>query len=214
MKIFILTGLLVASTAQAGLEWEKKEITLKVHPAQVSANAVYRFSNTGKDPVNLSAVKPLCGCLAPKIAKRTYAPGESGELTVTFDLRNRTGPQRKTTKVATGDGTETKLYIECNIPKTYDIAPVMMKWLKGNSATTKTAKLVNPNPEPIKLLSVASSHKDLPAVLKTIREGFEYEVIVTRQPGAKNARSVIRINTEPPPGQEESKTLKLYVHAQ
>jgi hypothetical protein len=73
--------------------------------------------------------------------------------------------------------------------------------------------LRNPNAIPIKLLSVSSSNELLPAELKTIREGFEYEVVVLRKPGAVNARAVIRIRTEPPPGLTESKSIKLYVSA-
>ncbi|VGO21697.1 DUF1573 domain-containing protein [Pontiella sulfatireligans] len=212
MKWIIAIGLLAGSSAWAGLRWEASTQTLKVHPTQIEAMAVFRFSNAGDQLVTLSSVNVTCGCLAPRLDKRTYAPGESGELAVKFDLRNRTGKQHKATVVKTSDGATVSLFIDADIPKSYDIAPIMMTWAGDNPAATKTAKLTNSNKEPIKLLSVASSHKALPAELKTIREGFEYEVVVTRLPAAKNARSVVRITTEPPPGQTEAKTLKFYVH--
>jgi hypothetical protein len=210
MKTLIALCLL-AGVAHAGLEWETTEIRLEVHPAQASAKAVFRFSNSGKEAVTIGDVKVGCGCLAPKLAKRTYGPGEEGELTILFDLRNRSGKQSKTATVRTSDGKSVDLVVTGNLPNAYEMSPVMMRI--AGTEKTKTARLVNPNDIPIKLLSATSSQKDLPAELKTIREGFEYEVLITRQPGARNARAVIRIEVEPPPGLSEAKIIKLYAHA-
>lgn len=214
MKLFIAIVLCCVSAAQASLKWESRDQTLKVHPTQVFADAAYRFTNAGNKPVTISHVKVMCGCLSHKLSQYTYEPGESGEIIIRFDLRNRTAKQNKGTKVATNDGMEVVLHTKTDIPRAYNIAPIMMKWLKGNTAKTKTARLTNPNQTPIRLHSPTSSHKDLPVELKTVREGYEYEVVITRRPEAVNARAVVRIRTEPPPGHRESKTLKLYVHAQ
>jgi hypothetical protein len=205
---------LLAATAQAGLEWEQKEIKLSVLPTQVAANAVFRFSNTGETPVALGEVHVGCGCLSAKPARRSYAPGERGELTVRFELENRTGPQRKAAYVETDDGARTELVINCNIPESFAIEPRMLMWRKGDTAPSKTARLVNPNPQPIKLSPPTSSLASLPVEMKTIRDGFEYEVVVSRKPSAAPARAVIRIQTAPPPGQTEAKVLKLYAYAQ
>ncbi|WP_372806728.1 DUF1573 domain-containing protein [Pontiella sp.] len=201
----------LACAARAGLKWETTEVRLEVHPAQASASAVFRFSNAGKEAVTIGDVKVGCGCLAPQLAKRTYGPGEEGELTIRFDLGNRSGPQSKTTTVRTSDGQSVDLVVSGNLPKAYDVLPAMMRI--GGTEKTKTARLVNPNPIPIRLLSATSSHKELSAELKTIREGFEYEVLITRKPAASNARAVIRIELEPPPGKSDAKILKLYAHA-
>ncbi|VGO17353.1 hypothetical protein PDESU_05949 [Pontiella desulfatans] len=213
MKLITTLCLLACCASRAGLEWKEKEVAMEVLPTQVFTEAVFRFTNAGPQPITIGDVRVGCGCLAPRLAKRTYAVGEDGELVIRFDLRNRTGQQKKQVVVKTSDGAETKLTTLADIPKAYDIAPIMMKWVDGNTAESKTAKLVNPNKIPIKLVSANSSHKDLPVVLKTIREGFEYEVVVTRAPTARNARAVVRIETEKLDGQE-SKTLKFYVHAQ
>lgn len=213
MRIWFLCALMVSVSAAAGLEWKQKEVTLQVHPTQISAEAAFRFSNTGNAPVSIADISINCGCLSTKPTRPSYAPGEEGTLTVMVNLQGRTGPFRKVVKVKGSDGEEHVLAVVAEIPRAYSIAPIMMKWVKGNAAETKTARLTNPNREPIRIHSVTSSHKSLPAELKTIREGFEYEVIVTRLPEAINARSVVRIQTEPPPGQKKSKTLKFYVHA-
>lgn len=213
MRGFFLAAMLTATLAQAGLEWQHEEVELKVHASQAAADAVFPFTNTGKDPIQFSSLKPGCGCLAPRLSKRTCPPGESGELIVRFDLRNRTGKQRKAMVVNTDDGASVSLITVTDIPTAYTISPMLIKWAAGSSETNKMATLSNPNKEPIRLLSITSSHAGLPAELKTVREGFEYEVVVMRKSDEKNMRSVIRITTEPPAGHKGSKTLKIYAHA-
>jgi hypothetical protein len=210
--IFML--LLLSSVAHAGLEWEQKEIKLSVLPTQVAADAVFRFANKGEAPVTLGEVRVGCGCLSAKPTKRILAPGEQGELKIRFDLENRTGLQRKAVFVETDSGEKAELFVVCDIPESFSIEPRLLTWRQGDQATNKTTRLVNPNPHPIKLSPPTSSLASLPVEMKTIREGFEYEVIVSRNPSAKNARAVIRVQTEPPPGQAESKVLKIYAYAQ
>ena len=214
MKRWILAALLAAPAAQADFEWAQKELKMQTHPTQVSADAIFRFSNEGNAPIKIERVKVSCSCLAPKLTKRTYASGEKGELTIQLDLRNRIGKQHKTVLVTTSDGVETKLSIITDIPEAYTVESKNIIWKIGDEEKIKTLRLKNPNADPIELRSLTSSNSELPTELKTIREGFEYEVIVTRNTDQKNARSVIRISLEPPAGQTQSKTLKLYVYAQ
>lgn len=214
MKTLVMVCLSAASVAQASLDWEREECHPAVHPTQASANSVFRFVNTGEKPVAITDVRITCGCLSPKLEKSVFAPGEAGKLLVGFDLRNRTGKQRKAVIVKTDDGIETRLYVECDIPWAYVPEPKKVLWKKGDNAPAKTVRLRNPGTLPIKLLSATSSCEGLPVELKSIREGFEYVVVITRETSAANARSVVRITTEPPPGLTKSKTIKLYVHAQ
>ena len=100
-----------------------------------------------------------------------------------------------------------------DIPRAFTLKSPLLNWDKGDASPEKRVTLHNPNAVPVKLLSITSSNELLPAEIKTIREGFEYEVVVLRKPGAVNARAVLRIRTEPPPGLAESKLIKLYVSA-
>ncbi|MEE9368422.1 MAG: DUF1573 domain-containing protein [Pontiella sp.] len=214
MRLLFLIALFAGLSAHAKLEWEQKEVKVNVHATQLSADAVFHFSNTGTAPDSLADIRVSCGCLSPKPTKRIYAPGENGELVISLDLRNRTGKQRKAFAVTSDDGSATQLFVEVNIPEVYTMAPILVVWPKGTGEKSKTSRLVNPNPNPIRLLSATSSNADFPVELKVIREGFEYEVVVSRLTAASNVRSVIRIATEIALGQTESKILKLYVHAQ
>ncbi|NJN25043.1 MAG: DUF1573 domain-containing protein [Cyclobacteriaceae bacterium] len=55
----------------------------------------FKFSNTGKSELNIRAIKPNCACTVVKMDKDTYAPGESGILSVQFDATGRQGTQQK-----------------------------------------------------------------------------------------------------------------------
>jgi hypothetical protein len=46
------------------------------------AEAHFRFKNCGSFPVRITNVVPSCKCLAPKIEKRPYAPGEISDFTL------------------------------------------------------------------------------------------------------------------------------------
>jgi len=213
MTKLVLFAWMTALTAGAELEWAQKSVTLQVHPTQMSADAVFNFTNTGDEPASIRDIKITCGCLAAKPVKDHYAPGESGQVVVMFNLEGRKGKQNKQVEVTTDGGQHVDLSIAADIPEAYHADTSVLLWKKGDEARQKTIHLTNLNPMPIGLHSITSSLKGLPAELKTIREGFEYEVTVSRNTEGRNARSVVRIKMDPPPGQTESKELKYYVIA-
>lgn len=64
---------------------------------------VIRFTNNGTAPLEIVDVSASCGCTAGKPDKRFYQPGESGEIEVTFNPRNRNGQQRTRVTIRTND---------------------------------------------------------------------------------------------------------------
>lgn len=213
MKTLVIALLLVVNVS-AGLEWKETEATLEVHPVQVAATALFAFANNGQQTITIETVDVSCSCLAPSLSRQVFRPGEKGEVGIRFNLEERTGPQRKKATVVTHDGKREELWVSVEIPKLYTVSPVMMTWPEGSKRMPKTARLLNPNPQPIKLLHADSSHKDVAVELKAVRDGFEYEVLVAPTPAASNARSVVRIQPECPPGLDEAKIVKFYVHVQ
>lgn len=55
----------------------------------------YRFKNTGKVPLVIANCRSTCGCTVPEWPKEEIEPGETGEITATFNTQDRTGGQRK-----------------------------------------------------------------------------------------------------------------------
>lgn len=62
----------------------------------------FPFTNTGRSPLVISAVNGSCGCTVAKDwPTKPIAPGEGGEITVSFDSTGRSGKQVKTVSVVT-----------------------------------------------------------------------------------------------------------------
>jgi len=79
---------------------------------------VYKFENTGNEPLVISNAKGSCGCTVPKWPKNPIAPGESGEILVTFNSKGKTGKQTKrVTITANTDPAQTFLTITGQVTK-------------------------------------------------------------------------------------------------
>jgi len=66
--------------------------------------AKFQFTNTGKSPLIVSNVQVSCGCTAPNFTSEPVMPGKMGEITLTFDPKNRVGKFVKSATV-THNGT-------------------------------------------------------------------------------------------------------------
>jgi len=58
-------------------------------------NHVYEITNTGKNPLVISEVKPGCGCTAPEFTKDPILPGKKGKITLSFDSSSFDGAIQK-----------------------------------------------------------------------------------------------------------------------
>lgn len=61
----------------------------------------YEITNTGDKPLIISNVHPACGCTAPDYTKEPIAPGQKGQVTLSFDSQNFSGIISKTAQVYT-----------------------------------------------------------------------------------------------------------------
>ncbi|MDR2207194.1 MAG: DUF1573 domain-containing protein [Flavobacteriaceae bacterium] len=59
----------------------------------------YEVTNTGKNPLIISAVKPGCGCTVPDYTKDPILPGEKGEITLNFDSSSFDGSIHKQAQI-------------------------------------------------------------------------------------------------------------------
>lgn len=55
----------------------------------------FRFENTGKNPLVISAASASCGCTVPEKPEHPIAPGEVSSIKVVFDSKGRVGPVHK-----------------------------------------------------------------------------------------------------------------------
>lgn len=61
-------------------------------------NCEFTFTNTGKEPLVLTAVRASCGCTVPEWPKEPIAPGKTGVIKIKYDTR-RLGPINKSITV-------------------------------------------------------------------------------------------------------------------
>jgi hypothetical protein len=72
---------------------------------------VYKFKNTGGEPLVISNCKGSCGCTVPTWPKEPIPPGGTGEINVEFNSKGKPGAQSKRVTV-TANTTPTETFIE------------------------------------------------------------------------------------------------------
>ena len=75
----------------------------------------FPFVNKASVPVTITDVSTTCGCTTTSLAKKTYEPGESGEIVATFNPLNRQGLEKKTIAVKTDDPEAKPINLELNV---------------------------------------------------------------------------------------------------
>ncbi|MEE9439463.1 MAG: DUF1573 domain-containing protein [Saprospiraceae bacterium] len=89
---------------------------------------VYKFKNTGKEPLVISNAKGSCGCTVPSWPREPIPVGGSGEISVKFNSKGKGkvggGAQSKrVTLTANTDPAQTYLTIKGNVFKDEDKKP-------------------------------------------------------------------------------------------
>lgn len=56
---------------------------------------VFKFKNTGENPLLISDAIASCGCTIPSFSKAPIAPGNEGEIVVEFNSKGRVGHAHK-----------------------------------------------------------------------------------------------------------------------
>ncbi len=68
---------------------------------------VFKFKNTGKEPLVIIDAKGSCGCTVPEKPNAPILPGKSGDIKVVFDSKGKSGDQTKTVTITANTTPET-----------------------------------------------------------------------------------------------------------
>lgn len=101
---FLCIGILFYSiaVAQNDAQLTVDEVTYNfgnINEADGPASHNFTVKNTGKGPLVITRVTASCGCAKPEWSKEPIAPGQAGELKITFDPKGRPGPFHKTISI-------------------------------------------------------------------------------------------------------------------
>ena len=100
---------------EGGTVWNFGEINQGESP-----EFTFLFKNSGNEPMIISNAKGSCGCTVPVWPKEPIAPGDTGEISVKFNSKNKQGSQNKTvTLTANTTPPTTKLRVtgQINVPQ-------------------------------------------------------------------------------------------------
>ncbi len=177
--IFIFSGLNTYAQSLADVAFEKMDYDFgKIKEEAGPANYSFKFTNTGKVPLVISAVNASCGCTTPEWSKEPVLPGKSGFVKVAYNPLNRPGSFSKTITVVanipngskvlkiSGDVIPKVLTIEEQFPT--DLSKIRMVTnhlsfvkIKNTEVKTDSLQFYNPGTQPVKI-----SFKSLPPFLK------------------------------------------------
>jgi hypothetical protein len=198
----VLVSLMFAlgGSARAALVWETTAADL--HPAVSDKTAVahFKYKNTGDKPIKITSVHPSCGCTTAALAKDVVEPNESGEITATFNIGDRSGVQNKTITVMTDDtpGQPTILKLTATIQQLLQVAPVFVYWPAGDVLNSKTIN-VNVGAEfPVKKLTVTSTDKAIATEVAPGPNDKTFRITVTPTESGRPINATLKIEPDFP----------------
>lgn len=72
-------------------------------------NHTFTFKNEGEGPLIISNAQGSCGCTVPRWPREPIAPGETGEIHVSFNSQGRAGQQNKRVTLTTNAMPQTQV---------------------------------------------------------------------------------------------------------
>lgn len=171
------------------LVFETSEVEVQAGLMDKQSTALYRFTNTSDKPVVITKLKSSCGCTVPELAKREYAPGESGEIKAVFKFGGRHGVQRKRITVSTNEESYS-LLLTTVIPNWATITPQIVRWSIGNAPSPKEIRLQIESPENIELVEPQINMQHFTVMdVKTAENEWVYSIV----PKNTNTRATERV---------------------
>lgn len=198
---FVSLGFLFFSgSASAALTWDTNQVELHPKISDKTAVAHFKFKNTGDKPVKINSVHPSCGCTTAKLAHDVIAPNESGEITATFNIGQRTGVQRKTITVMTDDqpDTPTILTLTTNIPQLLTVTPVFLFWSAKDELSPKSIKVTVGAEYPVEKLTVTPTDKAIATEVKPGADKKTFEIVVTPTASGRPINASLKIDPDFP----------------
>ena len=199
MLAVLTVGVLPVS---AGIIFEKDVIEVKVKPDQQTVEVVFPFTVEGDKEVEIAEYDAPCTCLEARISdngRLKWKPGEKGSVQGLFDVGNMRGGVLEKMIVLRMKGEDVpsvKLTIKMDIPILLEIEPKTLAWTQGEDVKPMTFKLKVKHNKPMKILESSGTNDNFPFEVKTIKEGWEYEIVVTPKSLDDRAFGMIRLKTD------------------
>ena len=207
MKLLKVTGCVLlglSGSLLAEIVFEKSLVEINVGHDQSEVTGEFHFEIKGTEETIIS-YDALCTCLAGRVepllpdrsAKLHWKPGEKGVIKARFDTSKFLGTVDKAIELKLKGKEPVALTVRVHIPQLVQLEPQTLKWEKGGEATEKVIKVKINHDKPIKIISHSANNDSVyPYELKTIKEGWEYEIHVKPSSTAEAGIGVISLRTD------------------
>jgi hypothetical protein len=199
--LFALSLAALSHSVVAELKWEKSDQHYDRSPDDKFIEAHYAFRNAGAEPITIKALRSSCGCTTAKLEKKTYAPGEQGEVVVKFTFADRKGAAyRKTVTVNTDEktGTPTVLNLVVSIYDPVTLNPALVWWKRGDATEAKSVQVQTDAGQNVKITGVTSSSPKFTAKLIPGSAGQAPSVTITPVDTTAKDAAEIKVQTNFP----------------
>ncbi len=147
----------------------------------------YVFTNIGTATLEISDVRPSCGCTTAGTWEKRIEPGKSGTIPLQFNSAAFGGQVSKSATVICNDPGKSNLVLQLTgtVWKPIDVNPPTAVFTISSDAQTnetKVVRIVSNLEEPITLSEVQSSNHAFQAEIKIVKPGKEFELLVTAVP--------------------------------
>jgi hypothetical protein len=207
ISIFILFFCFVIAYSQPKIEivGGNEKNWGKVSPKDSPLKTTILIKNSGNQPLNLSKVKPGCGCTTAPVKKDVLSPGETTDIDVTFNVSGNTGPVTKTIAIESNDPNNPNItyYLKAEVIRPLQILPssyMTFNTLQVGLEGEAKVRIKNNSNENVTLLGVETDPKEMKTNLngkKTLKPQEEFEIVakvVPTKAGAINTRISVKTN--------------------
>ncbi len=192
-SLFVLLGM---GQLLAGLRFESLSKEITVAPSEPIAVLNYSFVNESDQVVKIEKIATNCSCISGETDKLDYQPGEKGTIRLKFKTGTLTGKVRKEATITTSDRQVQKLAAQVTVPEYFSVSPRTLKWRTGDAANSQVIQIKVSGKEAIKITKVVPSTEEFEVEVKTIKEGWEYQIIATPKNTASPGMVLLRIETD------------------
>lgn len=208
LSLSLAVSAMILPAASAGLDFDQSVKTVNAQADTKLLEVLFPFKNTTSKTIHITKYDAPCSCMSAVIkggsiqSDKTvkFAAGEEGVVKGIFDLGNAKGKLNKKIMLWAADDSADKpsmvLEARVTIPKLIEASPKSLSWPVGSEPTTKTISIVVHDKKPIRIVKHAGSSPKLSYELKTVKEGFQYELVVTPESTEKPLFGAVRLSTD------------------
>ncbi len=203
-RSFALWFLVFLATGSANaLDWSSTTLETRAEPFQKTLTLVFKFKNNRTTSTHLLELPTSCSCLAARSDKKTYAPGEAGQITAEFSTTEPPGIYERHITVVTDEATPPqRLTVRIEIPELATLTPLSREWKINDPVEEKSIELRIAGKLRISFAEAKPSNDSFSARLETIIPEERYLLILKPHSTAARANAAIRIYGRAPDGHE------------